>query len=169
MQIDIILGLIILVVGMFLGVGLEMLSKNFWGELGRRIMERIKSEVQVDIISVVHTQEAGLFVHSIELEITKRSKEIVRITNMTIYDKLGRVMPLIMRGQTYPETEFEIYDTSVPWSAFCHRQPTGESDLAKLTLAIEMIGKRTIWRKLKSTIVSAGEFPTGYILFALRM
>lgn len=165
MQIDIIVGLITVVV-LFVTIGFSMLFSNFWRELGRRIRERIKSEIQVDVISAVHIQEAGLFVHCIDLELSKRSKEEMRIANMTIYDKLGREMPYVMRGHTYPATEFNIDGSETQrWRGFCHRESTGETDRVRIRLAIERIGKRTLWKSFESRTVPPREFPTGEWFF----
>ena len=167
MQIDIVFIGNVLVI-LFLTGAVTTLFAFIYKKFGGIVLERLKrfkNEFQVDIVDCIHTDESGLFIHFLELNISNNKVSTMRIDNISLFDKQGRELNFITRGHTSPITEFEINGNETePWRCFCQRQPTGESDQAKLKLVIEKRGKRTTKKNLVSTIVPKRKFPTGEIM-----
>lgn len=145
-----------------------MLFGYFFREIGGMIKERFKPEIQVTVKSAVHKFDAGLFLHSVYLNISNTTETEMRIDNITLFDKRKRELRYVTRGHTSAVTEFDIRGGETQsWSCFCHREPTGETDWVKLRLVIERTGRRTLRTKFESRLVLEGEFPTGEWIIAL--
>jgi len=161
LQFDIILVTVGIVV-LFLTAGLTLLFNHFFKEIAGKVKERLKPDIRVKIESAVHTFDGGLNLHSVDLSISNTAERETRINNITIFDKLGRELRYVTRGHTSPVTEFGISGTETQrWFVFCRRESTGEFDSARLRLAIERKGKRTLWKSFESRSVPHEEFPTG--------
>lgn len=144
--------------GLFLSIGFSLLFTDFWKGVFRRIREWVTPGIQIEVSLAVHKFDAGLFLHSIILNISNTTERETRIDNITIFDKRRRELRYITRKSSL--TELNIGDSETQhWYCFCHREPTGETDLVRLGLAIERTGKRTLWKIFESRLVSDGEFP----------
>lgn len=148
---------------LFLTIGLSMVFTDIWKGVLRRIRERFVSGIQIEVELAVHEfDRGGLFSHYIGLNISNTSKRNMRIDNIKILDKRKREL----KSDTSSGTPLDIGpDNDGNWFCFCQRKPTRETDIVRLKMGIERLGKRTIWKSFESRFVSDREFPSRRLIF----
>lgn len=153
---------VISVVVIFVTIGLTKLFTDFWDKLFDRVKQWRNPDIKIEIRRAVHKFNRGLFLHNMDIVFYNTTEIQTRIENVKIFDKKKRELEFVRHGQAGPVTSFDIpgYDI-VPWFIFCNRQQTGETTHAKLKVCIYPVGKRKICKKFESTIIEAGQFPTG--------
>ena len=136
-----------------------MLFGYFFKEIAGWIKELFEPGIQVVVELSRYKFDRGKFLHRIDLRITNTSESETRIDNITIFDKRMREMQYVT-SKTSPR-EFDIRGSETQsWFCFCHREPTGETNLVKLRLAIERSGKRKLWKIFESRFDSPEKFPS---------
>lgn len=139
-------------------------------QLDKEASEYLDDGFQVDLVDCVHIEESGALTHHIELNLSNKTVTTLRIDSISILDKKGNKMDFVSRGQTStPETKFEIRgNEEYPWNCFCISQPTLDTDLAELNLAIERRGKLEFKKNIESMLVPRREFPSGIMFTTVK-
>lgn len=161
MQMDIIT-LFLTALALFITIGLTAAFTDVWNGLFGRIKERRNPEIQIRIEQATHIHDRGLFLHNMRMSFSNTTETETRIDNIKFFDKKKRELEYVTRGMTGIITSFDIRgNASQFWSIFCHRQPTGETNLVKLKVCIYRVGKRTICKTFESRLVSERQFDSG--------
>jgi len=143
---------------------LQLFVVDLYGDVKNRL-NRSKSGIKIETGDCMHTDYAGVIEHWIHFEITNGTKQTLRIDDIAVYDKRKRKMSFFSRGYVSTETKIEIPpDYTMPKSYFCKREPTGETDIVKLKMKIDIRGKGTRSLKIESMGVSKEKLPIGELL-----